>query len=78
MAHLLLRVAQIDRGGGRGGWELQQRYHEQRPQPEISGPATVGIDMDTDSDLAVSINWGSFARWCSAPLKGLGVDPRQV
>ena len=37
------------------------------------------VDMNVDSDMAVSMNWGSFNRGLRTPFKGLeGVDLRQV
>ena len=36
------------------------------------------VDVDIDSDMAVSISWGSFKRSVRAPLKGLGVNIKQV
>ena len=34
--------------------------------------------MDIDSDMAVSVNWWPFEKGSTAPLKGFGVDVRQV
>ena len=39
---------------------------------------SVDIDMDVESDMAVSRNSGILQKGLRAPLKGSGVDMRQV
>ena len=36
------------------------------------------IDVDNDSDTAVSVNWGSFKRFAELLQRGLEVGIRQV
>ena len=36
------------------------------------------VDMDIDLDMAVSMNWGFCKGEYGTPLKGFGVDIRQV
>ena len=39
----------------------------------------IDTNADVDIDLAVSLTWGGpLKRSCGAPLKGFGVDVRQV